>query len=70
MPGAYIDGDVEGVEFFDGTNSWISGLPFNNQLINFKSGGPSHIYTWDNTTTAKRGPGGNPTQSCAGDKQN
>ena len=66
MPGQYMNGDILVVVLKDGTLA-----PVSNVLANWKSGeggvvlGSAGIYTWD-STSAKRGVGGNPTTLCQG----
>jgi hypothetical protein len=68
MPGRYINGDVLTIQFGDGSvfgPTMVLGIPV---IVNFHhlgSGLPGSIYTWDGTS-AKRGPGGNPTTVCGG----
>jgi hypothetical protein len=67
MPGQYINGDLIAVVFPDGTYSKI---PFSLNLTNFAVGGgelgSAGIYTWNNTSTSRRGTGGDPTTLCQG----
>jgi hypothetical protein len=75
MPGAYINGDVRAWQSRDTVARLISFLIYaltgQVMIYNSKTGyGPTTfsinggIYTWDGTTTAKRGAGGNPTTVC------
>jgi hypothetical protein len=66
MPGQYINGDVPGFQYPDGT---VTGVPGVNVIANYTDGGPgmgsAQIYTWDGTS-ALRGTGGDPTTPCQG----
>ena len=68
MPEQYINGDVPGFKFVDGTVTPVPGITV---IANYTDGrasllGSYAIYTWD-STSAKRGTGGNPTKACQGD---
>jgi hypothetical protein len=72
MPGRYVNGDIPAeVDIATGTD--FEPILFPAPVLrvyntNFFSGQPNSIYTWNNTDTRQRGPGGDPTQVCGGYK--
>jgi hypothetical protein len=69
MPGAYVNVDMEAIEYSDGT---IVAAPFVGNVTNWGYGigqGSSFIYTWNNTATSKTRSGGQPTAACTGSPQ-